>query len=304
MQTLHNYIDKINLSSFLFESREVSTTSNNQRRKELEKWLKHKKYEDYVDTLNKMLEDPKSAALLEDGFGGDLGDTKLKFSIQKIPVSQLIPTQKEIDMDKSIKYVLVDKESIQMTFSNPIEIKKPIITFRKNYIIDGHHTWLQAITLNPNGKILAFNYDGDISPIQMLKVVQGTIAAVKANKNNNNGKLPSNKVEGPNIFDKDFDKKKIHKYLEDNFDDSLIDTYSQYINECKDKNDIIKYLEDRLLDIKTNNYPFEDAPIRDDMPQVFKGGTDANDKSSAFPNKKGSAMNKLKDDKFMKSITK
>ena len=89
MKSINNYIDNINLSSFLFESREVSTTSNKQRRKELEKWLKHKKYDDYVETLNKMLEDPKSAALLEDGFGGELGDTKLTFSVKEIPVSQL-----------------------------------------------------------------------------------------------------------------------------------------------------------------------------------------------------------------------
>lgn len=295
MQTLNNYI---------FESREVSTTSNKQRRKELEKWLKHKNYEDYVETLNKMLEDPKSAALLEDGFGGILGDTKLKFSVQKITVSQLMPTQREIDLNKSLKHALVKEESFKKTFSNPIEINKPIVTFRKNYVIDGHHTWLQAIALNPNGKILSFNYDGDISPIQMLKAVQGTIAAVKADDNNNNGKLPSNKVEGPNFFNDDFDRKKIRKYLEDTFDNSLVDVYCEYIKECKDRNDIIKYLEERLLDIKANNYPFEAAPSRDDMPQIFKGGTDANDKSSALPNKEGSAMNKLKDDKFMKSVTK
>ena len=295
MQTLNNYI---------FESREVLTTSNKQRRKELEKWLKHKNYEDYVDTLNKMLEDPKSAALLEDGFGGSLGDTQLKFSVQKIPVSQLMPTQKEIDLDKSLKHALTKEESFKKTFKNPIEINKPIVTFRKNYVIDGHHTWLQAISLNPNGKILAFNYDGDISPIQMLKAVQGTIAAVKADDNKNNGKLPSNKVEGPNFFDDDFDRKKIRKYLEDTFDNSLVDIYCEYIKKCKDRDDIIKNLEDRLLDIKANNYPFESAPSRDDMPQVFKGGTDKDDKESAYPDKEGSAMNKLKNDKFMKSVTK
>ena len=294
----------ISLNNYIFESREVSTTSNKQRRKELEKWLKHKNYEDYVETLNKMLEDPKSAALLEDGFGGILGDTKLKFSVQKITVSQLMPTQKEIDLDKSLKHALVKEESFKKTFSNPIEINKPIVTFRKNYIIDGHHTWLQGIALNPNGKILAFNYDGDISPIQMLKTVQGTIAAVKADDNNNNGKLPSNKVEGPNFFSDKFDRKKIRKYLEDTFNDDLIDIYCEYIKECKDRNDIMKYLEERLLDIKANNYPFESAPSRDDMPQVFKGGTDIDDKSSALPDKKGSAINKLKNDKFMKSVTK
>ena len=302
MKTLINYI---------FESREILTSSNKQRRKELERWLKHKNYEDYVDTLNKMLEDPKSAALLEDGFGGDLGDTKLKFSVVNVPVSQLMPTQKEIDLDKSIKYALTSEKSFKKTFKSPIEINKPIVTFRQNYVIDGHHTWLQAITFNPNGKMLAFNYDGDISPIQMLKAVQGTIAAVKADDNKNNGKLPSNKINGPNFFDKNFDEKKIRKYLEDTFDDSLIDTYCKYIPKLSSKKlskqikeDIINYITDRLLDIKANNYPFESAPSRDDMPQVFKGGTDENDRDSAYPEKEGSAMNKLKDDKFMKSVTK
>lgn len=292
------------INSYIFESREVSTTSNKQRRKELEKWLKHKNYEDYIDTLNKMLEDPKAKTLLEDGFGGELGDTKLTFSVKNITVSQLMPTQKEIDLDKSIKHALTNETSFKKTFKNPIEINKPIVTFRQNYVIDGHHTWLQAIALNPKGKILAFNYDGDISPIQMLKAVQGTIAAVKADDNNNNGKLPSNDIEGPNFFDESFGRKQIRKYIEETFDDSLIDIYCDYIKECKDRNSIIKYLEERLLDIKANNYPFDAAPSRDDMPQVFKGGTDIKDKSSALPDKEGSAMNKLKDDKFMKSAVK
>lgn len=44
----------ITLNNYIFESREVSTTSNKQRHKELEKWLKHKNYEDYVDTRTSM----------------------------------------------------------------------------------------------------------------------------------------------------------------------------------------------------------------------------------------------------------
>ena len=293
-----------NLNLYIFESREISTTSNKQRRKELEKWLKHKRYDDYVDTLNKMLEDPKAKTLLEDGFGGELGDTKLTFSAKEIPVSQLMPTQSEIDLDKSLKHALINKESFTKTFTDPIEINKPIVTFRQNYVIDGHHTWLQAIAINPKGKILSFNYDGEISPIQMLKAVQGTIAAVKADDNNNNGKLPSSKVDGPNFFDDSFDEKKIRKYLDETFDESLTNIYCKYLDNCKNKKDIIEYLTERLLDIKSNNYPFESAPSRENMPQVFKGGTDEGDKSSALPDKEGSAMNKLKDDKFMKSAIK
>ncbi len=293
-----------NINSYIFESREIETNSNKQRRKELEKWLKHKNYDDYVDTLNKMLEDPKAKTLLEDGFGGELGDTKLTFSVKEIPVSQLMPTQSEIDLDKSLKHALTKKESFEKTFTNPIEINKPIVTFRQNYVIDGHHTWLQAIALNPKGKILAFNYDGDISPIQMLKAVQGTIASVKADNNNNSGKLPSNSVDGPNFFDKSFDEKKIRKYIKDTLNENLIDLYIDKIKECMNYDTTVDWLTERLLDIKSNNYPFDSAPGRENMPQLFKGGTDEADKKTSLPNKEGSAMNKLKDNKFMKSAVK
>ena len=294
----------LSLSNYIFESREISTTSNKQRRKELEKWLKNKNYEDYVTTLNKMIDDPKAKTLLEDGFGGELGDTKLTFNVKEIPVSQLMPTQSEIDLDKSLKHALIKKESFEKTFTNPIEINKPIITFRENYIIDGHHTWLQAITLNPNGKILSFNYDGNISVIQMLKAVQGTIAAVKAKDNKNNGKLPSNKSIGINIYDDNFDENKIKKYLEDTLDENLLDNFIELIDDCYNWDSTIEWLTDRLLDIKANNYPESFAQKRENMPQVYKGGTDQNDKNTAMPDKKGSALNKLKDDKFIKSVIK
>lgn len=292
MKTLNNYI---------FESLEILTSSNKERKKELEKWLKHKNYEDYVDTLNKMLKDPKAKTLLKDGFGGELGDTQLIFSVKEITAQSLVPTQKEIDMDKSIKYALRKRISLEESFENPILIEKPIITFRQNYIIDGHHSWLQAVVLNPTGKLLCFDYDGDLSPIQMLKVVQGTIAAVKASQDIE--KLPSNKIDGPNVFSKDFRKKEIKKYIKDNIADELISSFLKYTKQ-DNKDDLIDFLVERILDIKTNNYPFDYAPKREDMPQVFKAGSNKNDKKSAYPDKKGSTLNKLKDDKFMKSITK
>lgn len=289
------------LNDFIFESREVSTKSNKERRKELEKWLKHKNYKDYVDTLNKMLKDPKAKTLLEDGFGGDLGDTKLIFSIKEIECQSLIPTQKEIDMDKSIKFALERKTSLEETYESPILIEKPIITFNKEYIIDGHHSWLQAITLNPTGKLICFNYDGDITPIEMLKVVQGTIAAVKASQNSEN--LPSNSVSGPNVFSKSFQKKDIKKYFKDHLEKHLIDRFLKFTDKDTEE-DLIDYLTNRILDIKENNKPLEYAPKREDMPQVFKAGAKKNDKKTAYPDNEGSTLNKLKKDKFMKSIIK
>lgn len=46
----------------------LSTTSNAQRRKELEKWFEEVKYGDYPNTLHIMLEDSKVKALLDDRY--------------------------------------------------------------------------------------------------------------------------------------------------------------------------------------------------------------------------------------------
>ena len=132
----------------------------------------------------------------------------------------------------------------------------------------------------------------------MLKVVQGTIAAVKAKQDDT--KLPSNTVEGPNIFDDNFDKKKIKEYIEKNLDEDLVSLYVDNIKDCYDYDSTISFLVDRLMDIKSNNYPSENSYKRKDMPQVFKAGTNKKDKKTAYPDKEGSALNKLKDDKFTK----
>ena len=73
-----------NYSTFIFENSYkagILTKNNKERKAELVKYLQHKDMHDYIETLNNMLDDPKAKLLLEDGFGGDLGDTTLKYSI-------------------------------------------------------------------------------------------------------------------------------------------------------------------------------------------------------------------------------
>ena len=66
------------------------------------------------------------------------------------------------------------------------------------------------------------------------------------------------------------------------------------------------FVTDNLMSLKANNYPEtikgESAPNRGLMPQTDKGGTDSNDKKTALPSKHGSALNKLKNGKFVQSI--
>jgi len=290
----------MNLQQYIFENLfadGVDTTSNAQRKRELYNWLKHKNYTDYVETLNKMLKDPKAAALLADGFGGELGDTKLKFSICELQADVLMPTQNEIDLNKSLKHALTKRESFERTFDSPIVISHPIVTFNKKYIIDGHHAWVQAAVLNPKGKLLTFNYDGSLTPEEMLKVVQATIAAVKAQRGTGQ-ELPISTGGAANFYE--MSENTISNYIQHTLTDELLDCYVDKIRECYDMYTTVLWLTNRLVTIRDNNSPKGNAPEREYMPQLYKGGADSSDKESALPNVKGSAMNKLRDKKFVK----
>ena len=95
----------------------LSSLKNN-RKSELERYLKNKKYPDYVKVLDEMVSDPKTKSLVEDGFGGYLGDIQLNFSEKHISVKRLLPTQNEISLESSLKHCLQKKESILKLFAS------------------------------------------------------------------------------------------------------------------------------------------------------------------------------------------
>lgn len=302
---MKSFNEYIYTNMFLFES---ETSSNKERKKELEKWLKGKRLNNYVDALNKMIEDPKAKTLLQDGFGGELGDAKLKFQVLKLPVRNLRPSQSEIDVEKSIKHSIENPNKIDNLYKkgkDDVMINFPIITFRKNYVIDGHHRWAEIFALNPDAKAICCDYDGDISPIQMLKVTQGAIAAVKADETNkNNGELPVSHVKGQNLFDDEWDKEKIIDYIKKKANSNLVNALQKYHNELDDMDKVAEWIADNLIELKYNNYPEYDDIDRGIMPQTSKGGTDIKDPESSRPDHKGSALNKLKDGEFLKNAIK
>ena len=307
MKSFNDYVNEQNLNSLEMMLFESETSNNNDRKEQLEKYLKGKKYPDYIKTLNDMLDDPKAAQLLEDGFGGELGDTKLKFKVVKIPVRNLRPTQSEIDVEKSVKFPLTKPENIDnyyKTGDKDVIIKFPLITFRQNYVIDGHHRWSQVFAFNPDAKMVCCDYDGDISPVQMLKATQGAIAAVKADDNKNNGKIPSEKVEGQNLFDDKWDKDAIIEYIKKTAIDKVPEVFSKYNKELTDIDKVADFVADNLIDLKSNNYPETGSPSRGDMPQTDQGGSDKDDAKSSLPGAEGSALNKLKDGEFVKNAVK
>jgi hypothetical protein len=291
----------ISLEQFINESART-TNSNGERRAELEKWLKNKKYNEYVKILDKMLDDPKAKTLLVDGFGGDLGNTKFTYSVKLIPASNLRPTQSEIDVDKSLKIVLTNTKNIINDFSDEIVITNmPLVTFRGNYIIDGHHRWSEVAMINPDGKMVCFDYDADISPIQMLKAVQGSIAAVMAEKNEKD--MPSGSRKGPNLYNKKWNKEAIKKYIKQHITTDVEKLCYKYFDNCNTFDDILEIISSNAMELKYNNYPEDNSPNRVDMPQTDKG-RHGKDTTSAYPDSKGSALHKMKTGKFVKSAIK
>ena len=308
MKTIYEYIENRDVKPI--NNKYEGTSSAEERRKELEDWLKGQDYENYVDTLNKMLDDPKAAALLVDGFGGNLGDTKLKFKPMKIIVSTLFPKQSEIDVTKSIDWELKNPEYIDTIMKNkPIIFSMPLITFRHNYVIDGHHRWSQVYAFNPDAKMTCFNYEGDISPIEMLKATQGAIAAKKA-ESEGNDKIPSETVDGQNLFDKTWDREKIVEYIKSKEKDNKYDiagcvnVVKSYKEEIDNVDKFAEYVAENLMQLKRNNPPIESAPNRGDMPQTDKAGNDPEDPKTSSPKTPGSALNKLKDGEFVRGAVK
>lgn len=267
----------IRLSDFILEKKQKS------RKEELINYLKGKNYPNYIETLEDMLKDPKTRALIEDGFGGELGNTQLKFSEKIIPVKKLLPTQQEIGMTQSLDYGLKGINDTKIYFQDaPIEIKHPLITFNGVYVIDGHHRWSEILCFNPEAEMVCINYDGDMSPIQMLKVTQGAIAASL-------GKLVHLKSNGINLYDSKITA--IRKYIKNTIKDTVIDNFIKYNPNLNDKNDVINYITDNVLDLINDYPPIKYAPERDDMPQTSRAGEHTD---------KESALGRMKNDKVLK----
>lgn len=223
------------------------------------KKLKNKSYPDFINALIDLCDDPKALNMIKQYFGGPKGENLLDAKKTLLPASKLMPTQNEIDLDKSLKYGLTHPENIKNYFSKEVEIKTPIVTYNGSYIIDGHHRWSQIYIFNPKAKLVCINFEGDLSPIQVLKSTQGSIAA-------DISKVPVSKVEGTSMYDVDEDT--IRKYITSYISDGSVEELKKYVKSVKSKKDAIDYLVNNSMHLIANNTPIAHAPKRDFMPQT------------------------------------
>ena len=243
----------------LYEDSRVSSADERQYQ-ELIATLREKSYPEAVKYIDEIVKDEKLKFLLSLGFGGPLANVKLQSREIAIPIVNLLPTQHEIDLSKSLIYTLNGKSDLSVFFSSPVTVVAPLVTFNGTFIIDGHHRWSQAYCTNPDETISCIDFTGKLSPIQILKAVQATIGS-------NLGKLPSSTLDGQNMYETS--REQIRKYIDDNLS-PVSEKSLKELAKLPDRNAVVEFLTDNCIELKANNTPILNAPSRDIMPQTRK----------------------------------
>lgn len=220
--------------------------------------LRKTSYEQLGPALEDVVDDPKLYSLLAEGFGdGDLADVKMSTSPTSIAVTQLLPSQSEIGLDNSLSYPL--KQDCTNLFKSPVTIVAPIVTYRKTFIIDGHHRWSQLYMINPKAKITAINFNySESSPYRALRNFQGAIAV--AHK-----EVPKQYSKVNNVYE--MSENAIEEYVDKNIQDACWQSLVN-VGVCEDRDGAIDYILDNINQLRYDNPPFANAPDREYMPQT------------------------------------
>lgn len=215
-------------------------------------------YPSAIKYMDSIVKDPKLHFILSLGFGGELADTDLKSKDRDIAVQELMPTQNEIDLDKSLQWILNGKQDLRKFFKPSVTVVAPIVSFKSTFVIDGHHRWSQAYICNPKLKIKAIDFTGALSPMQMLKAVQATIGS-------NLGKIPVSTVDGKSLYK--VSEEQLVQYVDRYLTDKAAEQYIDLVDDVENRDDVIYYLVTNAMQLKANNTPILGAPKRNIMPQ-------------------------------------
>lgn len=159
-------------------------------------------YTPFVKYLKGSITDPRVQAVLSAGLKDrDPTDDVFRFNEGSLPVAGLHPTQKEVDIDKSLVFPLIKNPSSFIDYTTgdgPFTLGAPIITFGSQYVIDGHHRWSQLYACNKNASITTVDIQvDDLEPLDVLKAVQMAIGVEL-------GGIPTQEVKGRNLFEMTF----------------------------------------------------------------------------------------------------
>jgi len=150
----------------------------------------------FTALLKQIASDPEFRALALSGETDAAGAADEAISVAEgEPVSaiDLTPTQKDIDLEKSIGDQMTNKyNSTVYALEDVVTMPSPggripLLVFENKYILDGHHRWSQVLLTNPTGKMTVSNLTspafgtGVAGAEAALKATQLAIAALAGN---------------------------------------------------------------------------------------------------------------------------
>lgn len=282
-QNAHLLEETFNELNSLYEADEAATANaetdavtakneqeNEQEAKEVLNKLKDSDYEEFVKILNS---DGKSKAFLNFlmqhyKLGDDTIHTlkKASPSYAKAKCSQLIPTQQNISLSKSLGMIKEPGWSIKI-INTPIEaFDTPTVTYAGKYIIDGHHRWSKAYALNGGNseiKVLNFPAIDGVSWEDMLKATQLAIVAT-----NPNAKLV-NEVGNDNMLH--VSKNEIQQFVISTICDEVVDALkAKGYGDTKEA--VAAKIGDNVVEMQHTSQPVKGAAPRSVMPQMDDSG--------------------------------
>ena len=187
--------------------------------------------EEFVTMLKKIASDEDFRRLAKSGHHDTDGASDEALSVSSgtpIAAKALTPTQKDIDMAKSLGDQMTNKwdpPSTEAALQDVVTMPSPggaipVLTYDNKYILDGHHRWSQVMMTNPDGKMTVNNLSGPALPNAevALKATQLAIAALA-------GKV---KTKGTKINLLTFPEEAMGEYVRENITPEALDLLVKY----------------------------------------------------------------------------
>jgi hypothetical protein len=216
-------------------------------------------YPGFVAALGKFATDPKFRQFVK-----DTDVTKSDVKLVAIPVTKLIPTQNEIDVDKSLAFPLAKPQAAAYALKGGnVKVASPIIVFNGKFIVDGHHRWSQLYAINKNAKIVAYNFTNPeiTKPLDALKVTQLAILGAGATK------IPKATVEGNNLLKMNEEALKAYVVEKIAENQGVLDVF-QKMRKLDSAETVADYVWSNVASMQQTSQPVSGAPGRGIMPQA------------------------------------
>lgn len=240
----------------LYEDLQIAEADDEQFQSKLQQIFKQN-YQGFVSALGKFATDPKFRQFIKNADA-----EKSDVNLTAISVTKLIPTQNEIDVDKSLQFPLTKAQAAAYALKGgSVKIASPIIVFNGKYIVDGHHRWSQLYAMNKDAKIVAYNFTNPEikKPLDALKLTQVAILGAGAIK------IPRATVEGNNLLK--MDEAAIKQYVVKTTKEDVVDVFTK-MKQLNTKETIADYIWENCSSMQQTSQPVPNAPGRGIMPQA------------------------------------